>query len=301
MKIISCPIAGKSLIVQFEPGAADSLEEHATRRPDAASHGLLFGSLSGNDPKWLHVQHIQPVFGFGESSGPVPVGRATAMITLGYYMIRSDGENLDQADRDFLADSLPASARVAMVITGKPDRRMLAQFYLRDGKGAFGPTPDHRQVLLAQETAPSEPEETETGPNVRLWLGRIGAAVGLAVAILIMAIAWNSRPRLAEPVHRPVQTTARRAAAATTAYPSHASPSSAYAGLTDPAPGRHEPVAHLPLPGFALPVQSVRQIKDPPEVAVFYPEPGNTSAPPAATDARHAVLVHPIINQENPR
>jgi hypothetical protein len=285
MKIISCPIAGRSLIVQFEPEAADRLERHATRQPHAPSHGLLLGSAGGNDPKWLHVYYIEPVFGIGDIPEPSPpADPALPLITLGYYSIRDNGENLNAAELEFLAESLPASARLAVVITGKPDRRMLAQFYLRNETGVFGATPDHRQVLTALEGVPPDAPPVAAAPARSPWWWRIGVTAALAVSLLIMGKAWNSRPK-PEPVK-------------VSAIVVHDTGTPA----SKPAPAPVErPVRLLPKPDFTLPVQSVRQIKEPPEVAIWYPEPPTAAAPATVAEARRAVLIHPIVNQEDPR
>jgi hypothetical protein len=294
MKIISCPIAGRSLIVEFEAAASDRLEAQATRQPAAASHGLLLGSVGGNDPKRLHIQHIEPVFGLGEIPEPTPpADPRLALVTLGYYTIRNNGDSLNPVERDFLADSLPSSACLAMVVTGKPDRRMLAEFYLRDEAGLFGATPADRQLLLAEEDLPAELNtEQEQEPAMArpqgLWWRRLGTAAALAVAAWIMFKAWDSRPHahVARPAHATVRATQRPVPRPVA--PPHVDQQS-------------EPLAArklIPLPDFVLPVQSVRQIQDPPEVAVWYSDPAGASASAAVTAEHRAVLVHPIVGGE---
>jgi hypothetical protein len=157
MKIVSCPIPGRSVIVQFEAAAAGLLEKQANRQPFSPSHGLLLGSSRGTDPSWLSIHRMQPIFGIGDSSdssGSVTSSRVDLhgpMITLGYYTIRSKSDNLNQSEREFLATSLPRAASLALVITANPDRRMMAQFYLRNSHQEFAPHPDYRYALVPQE------------------------------------------------------------------------------------------------------------------------------------------------------
>jgi hypothetical protein len=260
MKVISCPIPGKSLIIQFEPAAAAVLE----RRVPA--HGLLLGLTSGSDPKWLRVHHLQPVFGVGEVPGPA-VAETTSLITLGYYTIRADGDTLTEDEREFLATSLPRSSALAVVITGK----MQAQFYLRDSNGAFGPFPDHRQPLAIQDARPlalpmlePEPEVPQKAARTRgPWPGiGIGAALVLGLALFALM------PRTAEQKAAPVT-----------------------------IPATHHQVS-LPPPDFLLPVQSVKLIPAPPEVAIWYAEPASApSDPPAVAEAHRTMLIHPIMAQ----
>jgi hypothetical protein len=260
MKVISCPIPGKSLIIQFEPAAAAVL---AQRVP---AHGLLLGLSSGTDPKWLRIYHLQPVFGVGEVPGPA-VAETASLITLGYYTVRADGDTLNEDERAFLATSLPRSSALAVVITGK----MQAQFYLRDSTGAFGPFPDHRQPLVIQEARPlalpmldPEPEVPHKAVGRRKpWLGiGIGATLMLALALFALM------PRTPE----------QKAASA-------------------PVPAMHHQVS-LPQPDFLLPVKSVKLIPAPPEVAIWYAEPASApAAPPDVAEAHRTMLIHPIMAQ----
>jgi hypothetical protein len=259
MKVISCPIPGKSLIIQFEPAAAAVL---AQRVP---AHGLLLGLSSGSDPKWLRVYHLQAVFGVGEVPGPA-VAETASLITLGYYTIRADGDTLNEAERKFLATSLPRSSALAVVITGK----MQAQFYLRDSSGAFGPLPDHRQPLMIQEARPLALPILEPEPAVpqkavgrrKPWVGiGIGAALVLALGLFALM------PRTVEQKAPPT-----------------------------PAATPHQ--ASMPPPDFRLPVKSVKLIPAPPEVAIWYAEPASApDAPPAVAEAHRTMLIHPIMAQ----
>ena len=143
--------------MQFEAAAAALLEEQATRQPFSPSQGLLLGATSGRDPSWLYVHRMQPILAIGGTPDTSPTGISSRvdthspMITLGYYAIRSQGVNLSQSEREFLAPSLPRSASLAMVITPNPDRRMMAQFYLRNSHQEFAPLPDYRHPLVPQQ------------------------------------------------------------------------------------------------------------------------------------------------------
>lgn len=292
MQTISCPIPDKSLIVQFEPGAAASLEERATRHPAAESHGLVLGSVTGSDPKSLVIQQLRPVFGFGhDTEPPAPVDPAAQIGTLGYYSIRNNADTLDSFEREFLASSLPASASIAMVFTGNPDRRILAQFYVRDPQGAFEATPVHREVLQTQEVPPAAPDDhIETPYRPRSRWPQIGAIAALGMAAFLTVVALIRQPARMNP-------------------PAPVTPASARAV---PVPKVSPPPVVLPVvsstvllprPDFELPVKSIRQIPDPPEVAIRYaePSPAQASAQAQATEAGHAVLVRPVLSQENPQ